>query len=91
MFLWGSVEHQTWSATGYLSLIYYHILGADIKEGSVTFTPYLPTGVNEATISNFVVGNTTFEITITRGGNGISTFTYDTTNEGTVRVHMSVQ
>ncbi|MBO7740640.1 MAG: hypothetical protein J6S34_03865 [Clostridia bacterium] len=91
MFLWGSVEHQTWSATGYLSLIYYHILGADIKEGSVTFTPYLPTGVNEATISNFVVGNTTFESTITRGGNGISTFTYDTTNEGTVRVHMSVQ
>ena len=89
--LWGSVEHQTWSATGYLSLVYYHILGADIQEGSVSFTPYLPTGVNEATISGFKVGNTTFEITITRGGNGISSFSYDTTKEGTVRVHMSVQ
>lgn len=89
--LWGSVEHQTWSATGYLSLIYYHILGAEINDGSVSFTPYLPTGVNEATVSGFTVGNTTFEITITRGGDGISSFTYDTTQEGTVCVHMSVQ
>ena len=89
--LWGSVEHQTWSATGYLSLVYYHILGADIQEGTISFTPYLPTGVNEATVSGFKVGNTTFEITITRGGDGVSTFSYDTTQEDTVRVHMSVK
>ena len=89
--LWGSVEHQTWSATGYLSLIYYHILGAEIGENSVSFTPYLPTGVNEAVISGFTVGNTVFEITITRGGDGAATFTSDTTQEGTVRVHLSVK
>ena len=86
-----SVEHQTWSATGYLSLIYFHILGAKIEEGSVTFAPYLPTGVNEATISGFKVGNTTFEITITRGGEEASVKTYTTTEEGSVQVCLSVE
>ena len=89
--MWGSCSHQTWSATGYLSLIYYELLGADIGEKSVTFKPYLPEGVNEATFSGFKVGSTTFEIVITRGGDGASAATYDTTVEGAVRVHLSVE
>ena len=89
--LTGSCRHQTWSATGYLSLIYYEMLGADIGETSVTFKPYLPEGVNEATVSGFRVGSATFEIVITRGGDGASEATFDTTAEGTVRVHLSVQ
>ena len=67
------------------------MLGADIGETSVTFKPYLPEGVNEATVSGFKVGSATFEIVITRGGDGASEATFDTTAEGTVRVHLSVQ
>lgn len=89
IFLWGSEQHQTWSATGYLSLIYYEILGAQIGEGTVTFKPYLPTGVNEAVISGFKVGNTTFDVVITRG-EGSREATYETTAEGTVSVHLTV-
>lgn len=85
-----SQPHQTWSATGYLSLIYFHILGAQISDGSVTFAPNLPAKVNEAKISGLQIGNTTFEIEITRGGNGASTATFDTTSEGVVTVHLSV-
>lgn len=89
--MWGSASHQTWSCTGYLSLIYYELLGADIGEKSVTFKPYLPEGVNEATFSGFKVGGMTFDIVITRGGDAASTATFDTTAEGNVRVHLSVQ
>lgn len=86
---WGSCEHQTWSATAYLSLIYYNILGADVKEGSVTFKPYLPTDVNEAVIKNFRVGGQTFDIIIVRSGNYPTTLTFDTTKTGTRTIFMS--
>ena len=88
--LWGSCAHQTWSATGYVSLVYYELLGAEIGEKSVTFKPYLPEGVNEATVSGFKVGNMTFDIVITRGTDTATTATFDTTVEGTVRLHLSV-
>lgn len=86
-----SCRHQTWSATGYLSLIYYNLLGAEIGTDEVTFKPYLPEGVNEATISGFKVGGATFDIVILRGGNHASSATFDTTVEGNYRIVLSVQ
>lgn len=86
-----SRRHQAWSATGYISLVYYEMLGADIGEKSVTFKPYLPEGVNEATVSGMKIGGMTFDIVITRGGDGASEATFDTTTEGACRVHLSVQ
>ncbi len=91
IFLWGSCSHQTWSATAYLSLIYYEMMGAELDKDSVTFTPYLPTGVNEATVSGFKVGNTTFDIVVVRGGDYPTTATFSTTEEGTVTVCLSVK
>ena len=85
-----SVEHQTWSATGYLSLLYFHVLGAKLEDGSVTFTPKLPTGVNKAEFVGVKIGNTTFDITVTRGGEGNPTMTHTTTEEETVCVQLSV-
>lgn len=88
---WGSCAHQTWSATAYLSCIYYEMLGADIQKNSVTFTPYLPVGVNEAAISGMKIGSTTFDIVIVRGGDHPSSATFDTLSEDTVQVFLSVQ
>lgn len=89
--LWGSCEHQTWSATAYLSCIYYELLGATIEKGTVTFKPYLPTGINEAVFSGFKVGNATYDIIITRGGDAPSEITCDTTESGSFRIVLSVQ
>ena len=86
-----SCEHQTWSATGYLSLIYYELLGANIGTDSVTFTPYLPEGVNEATVSGFKVGGANIDVIIVRGGDHASTVTIDTTKEANHRIILSVQ
>ncbi len=88
---WGSCAHQTWSATAYLSCIYYEMLGADIQADSVTFTPYLPVGVNEAAISGMKIGKTTYDIVIVRGGDHPNTVTFDTSAGGTVQVFLSVQ
>jgi len=88
--LWGSCAHQTWSATAYLSCIYYDILGLTLENGAVSFKPYLPEGINEATFSDLVIGNTTFEIVIVRGGDAPSQARYETTAEQTVRVILSV-
>lgn len=88
IFQWGSCQHQTWSATAYLSLIYYEMLGANIGPGTVTFRPYLPAGVNEAVISGFHVGNTTFDVVIARG-QGEHTATFSTFDENTVSVFLT--
>ena len=88
--LWKSEPHQTWSATAYLSLIYYHILGADIGEGTVTFAPMLPTGINRVTVNDFQVGNTVFDIQIIRNGVGEASCTYDTAREGRVSICLAV-
>lgn len=89
--LWGSCAHQTWSATAYLSCIYYEMIGAKVEAGKVTFKPYLPTGVNEAVLSGLRIYDTTFDIVIVRGGDHPSEITCDTTNGGTVRIVLSVQ
>ena len=65
---WGSCTHQTWSATAYLSLIYYCILGAKVEDGEVTFRPRLPQGVTEAHISGLPIGSCTFDVTISAKG-----------------------
>ena len=88
---WKSCTHQTWSATAYLSLIYYDVLGAKIGEGEVAFKPYLPKGVNEIAVRDFKVGNTTFDIVVVRGGNGSKEATSATTEKKRVKLFLSVK
>ena len=55
------------------------------------FTPYLPEGVNEATVSGFKVGGANIDVIIVRGGDHASTVTIDTTKEANHRIILSVQ
>ena len=86
---WMSCRHQTWSATAYLSLVYYHILGADISDGKVTFQPYLPEGVNEIAVSGFKVGETTFDIVVVRGGEGAKAAVVETAEKRHLQLFLS--
>lgn len=85
-----SCRHQTWSASGYLFLIYYELLGAKIEVDKVTFSPYLPKGVNEATINDFKVGKATINITILRSSEHNTDATIDTSIEGNCDIVLSV-
>jgi glycogen debranching enzyme len=88
---WMSCPHQTWSATAYLSLIYYHVLGADIREGEVVFKPYLPEVVNEIAVKDFKVGETTFDVVVVRGGDGPTEAVCKTTEKKRVKLFLSVE
>ena len=78
-------------ATAYLSLIYYHVLGADIREGEVEFKPYLPDGVNEISVKDFKVGETTFEVVVVRGGDDPTEAVCKTTKNKRVKLFLSVE
>ena len=61
---WNSLRKQTWSATGFLSLIFYGILGLSVKNGKPEFATYLPDCCSEIKITGIKVCNRVFDIHI---------------------------
>lgn len=49
--VWYSGERQTWSATAYLRMIFYDIVGISLTEEGISFHPYLPQGVHSLSLS----------------------------------------
>lgn len=47
-----SKPRQTWCATGFISLALRGLLGMDFQPGGITFTPYLPEGMENFILSN---------------------------------------
>lgn len=86
---WGSCTHQTWSATGYISMVLYCILGAKVSEGKVEFTPYLPEGVGEYSVEGLVIGDAEFSVTVKKG-EGESEKEFPTNVRGKVEVTLYV-
>ncbi len=75
MKIWDSEKKQTWSATGYLNMIFSDIIGMNFMPNGVEFTPYLPKGIEELRLTDFVLRNTSFDITIKGNGNKVKSFT----------------
>lgn len=61
---WRSEIKQTWSATGYLHIIFVNILGISIGTDGMYICPHLPYEINYIKVSNLVIKGTTFDITI---------------------------
>ena len=64
---WGSCSHQTWSASTFLSMIFYDILGIRVSKGIATINPCLPAGVKELSLTGLQIGNATINVTVTEG------------------------
>lgn len=86
---WGSCTHQTWSATGYISMVLYCILGAKVSEGKVEFAPYLPEGISTFTVSGLNIGEAEFDVTVVKG-EGESKAICDTLSKGKVTLTLNV-
>ena len=52
---WDSRRKQTWSATAFLSLIYFEILGLTMEDGEPVFHPQLPINCGHMRIRGFEV------------------------------------
>ncbi len=75
--LWESEPSQSWSATAYLSMVYYGIFGLRFSEDGLRFDPILPKGITSAKLENLKYRNMTLDIELKGSGKTISSFKLD--------------
>lgn len=75
--LWKSQLKQTWSATGYLRLLFHVIAGIRFEKEGISFEPCLPDGIGQIEITNLHIRNTVFTIKISGRGSKIKHFVVD--------------
>lgn len=66
--LWKSEHKQTWSATGYLHMIFANILGLRLNAREVSFSPYLPEGITSLDVSGLCIRGKRYNIHVTGCG-----------------------
>ena len=66
--LWKSEHKQTWSATGYLHMIFVDILGLQINGDQISFSPYLPEGIASLEVSGLLIRGKRYRVHITGAG-----------------------
>jgi cellobiose phosphorylase len=50
--LWRSTNRQTWAATAYIRMVIFGLLGAEIDESGIRFSPCIPAELDGLTLSN---------------------------------------
>ena len=66
--LWKSEHKQTWSATGYLHMIFADILGLQINGDQISFSPYLPEGITSLEVSGLLIRGKRYRVHVTGAG-----------------------
>ena len=74
---WASCKLQTWSATAYISMVINGLIGMKFSENAVSFSPFLPKGINLLKVSDIKYRNSNLDISIKGSGNIISSFMVD--------------
>jgi glycogen debranching enzyme len=72
--VWESCRHQTWSATAFLNMMYYGVLGMTIENGSIRFSPFLPENIHKLEIHDIIYRNAHLKISISGNGSQIKSF-----------------
>ncbi len=72
LILYKSCEHQSWSATGFLSMLLYGIAGLRHIKGHLDFKPYLPSIIDYIKIEGIHYADTVMDIMIEGKGYDIS-------------------
>jgi glycogen debranching enzyme len=68
---WDSRPNQTWSATGYLRMIYYGLFGLTFTPDGLTFAPTLPAGWGPVSLYGLPYRDMTIDIELSGAGNRI--------------------
>ncbi len=74
---WASCKLQTWSATAYISMVIHGLAGARFADESLSFHPYLPTGVSYLELKDLAYRDLKLNIIIKGKGNKIKRFAVD--------------
>jgi glycosyl hydrolase family 65 len=74
---WVSQPNQTWSATGYLRMIYSGLFGLSFAPDKLTLAPTLPSGWGPVSLKGLHYRDMTLDIELTGGGNQIRSSSVD--------------
>ncbi len=74
---WGPVRDQTWSATAYLRMVNDGLFGMNLTPDGITWTPTLPWGWGEVTLSGLRYRAANLDVTLRGSGNVIASFKVD--------------
>lgn len=74
---WVSQPDQTWSATGFLRMVYRGLFGLSFTPQALKFTPSLPPGWGPVSLTGLPYRDMTLDITLTGAGNSIQSVTVD--------------
>lgn len=72
---WDSVINQTWSATGYLRMVFHGLFGMQFDARGLSFAPCLPEGWSSVKLSNVQYRNALLEVVLEGAGNRIESCT----------------
>lgn len=64
MLMWRSYRKQTWSATAFLALVLYTVIGIKIESNCLTIKPHFPQGVGRVSISDLKIRGLILDIEI---------------------------
>lgn len=72
---WGDfLHHQTWSATGFLNMIYYGVAGMQLEADKLVFKPFLPEGINTLELTDLQYADATLTVLLKGKGQKIKEF-----------------
>ena len=71
---WGGLQHQTWSATGFLRMVWYGMAGMRFDDGKLSFKPFLPKDVKSLELTRLNYGNMKLTIKLEGEGSKIKEF-----------------
>jgi hypothetical protein len=74
---WNSEPDQTWSATGYLRMIYYGLFGLTFTLQGLRFAPSLPAGWGTVSLNGVRYRDMLLDITLTGAGNRVKSVHVD--------------
>jgi hypothetical protein len=77
LIIYRSCEHQTWSATGFISMLLYGIAGFKHKKGNIEFKPYLPSAIDCIEIEGIHYADAIMNVVIEGKGCNISRMDVD--------------
>lgn len=69
--LWDSVQHQTWSATGFLRLVLTVLAGTRLAPDGIRFEPLLPPGLDELELTGLPYRGMTIDLRVGRGSSPV--------------------
>lgn len=74
---WESVIHQTWSATGYLRMVFYGLFGFNFEPDRLRLTPTLPPGWGDVRLSGLRYRQMTLDLRLQGEGRSIANVRLD--------------